>query len=270
MKVSALVASGGSGLITPAHTPAFSSFSPSILYITEWNPASRLSLPPSLPPLLLPPIFPLLRTCSRLPAPPPFNICLPPPPPHPTLPWTSISSLPAPWKCHILKRRCCSNLNGRLKRHGGKIVLSLLALSLAGSHPTFLPALHFSLFAPTQIFCLCLFMKFLQFFLDFVCVGPSVATCHISITKFCYAAFYRSPGTLPDLWDLSHWCHSKESVPGSFSLSLFSLSLLLCVCLYVCVCVPSQQIYRHMHSVFISSNLMVLKMATCWQMYTAP
>lgn len=183
MKVSTLVASGGSGLITPAHTPAFSSLSPSILYITEWNPASLLSLS-LFPPLLLPPVFLASENLQSPLCPSPTSTFVFHHP-HPTPPFLEPPSPPCRLRENVTFSRDGAALIWKEGWSGmAERSLSLspslsppLLFSQTGSHPTFLPMLHFWLFAPTQIFCLCVLMKFLHLFLDVVCVGLSVATC---------------------------------------------------------------------------------------------
>lgn len=273
MKVSALVASGGSGLITPAHTPPFTSFSLSIPYITEWNLTSCLShlLSFTLLPL---PLFLVLLLFLPLPAAknlhsplcPPFNICLPPP--RPTVPWTSISPLPAPWKCHILKRRGCSNLKGRLKRHDGKTALSPpLSLTLSPGSFSCRPPTPFS--CHVALFATCfhanissLFMNLLQFSLYFVCPSLSLPLSPSFVMLLLIDP--QEPCLIYETWAID------VTVRNQFQAVSLSFPVSVCVSVFLCVSPKPTNIQTRAWSVFISSNLMVLKMAACWQMCTAP
>lgn len=186
------------------------------------SPASRFSLHPS--------ISTHLGTCTRSSVPlSPFVFR----PSRPTLAWTSISASPAPWKCHIPKRRRCSNLKGRLRRHGGETAHSLPSITMA----------------------LCSLLSLKHFAKVYLCNSghfPYIKSVCPIVHRlvFFYTAFNWS---LPDLWDLCNWCHSKESVSRQFvPLSCFHpLCSLECVSAYECVRmrVSRAKRYKHMHRV---------------------
>lgn len=133
MKVSALVASGGCGLITPVHIPPILSFLPSILY---WDPIA-----PALALLLAHSFFYShfgfflffhLPTTVALSSFPLSTICLSP-----------LVAQPFSWKCHNFQRGGCSNLDGRLKLHCEKLISHFLS-------PMFSNSVSFSCTCPSH------------------------------------------------------------------------------------------------------------------------